>query len=80
VVPVTGEITGRTKSVALTAKAMLAAAVVLSAIATKTLPPRATETQVDEDGKVLAVQVIPSGEVAAVVDGPAATAKKELLP
>jgi len=52
----------------------------LAATATKVLLPNVADRQEADDGIVRAVQVIPSGEVAAVVDGPAATAKKELLP
>jgi len=63
---------------------MVAAAVLLLAIATKNcapkFPPKVTEIQLDEDGNVLAVHVMPSGDVAAAVDGPLATATKTPFP
>lgn len=41
--------------------------------------PKATEYQLDEEGSVLAVHVMPSGDVAAAVE-PYATATNKLLP
>ena len=42
--------------------------------------PKATEYHCREAGSVLAVQVTPSGDVAAAVDGPPAIATKALFP
>jgi hypothetical protein len=50
------------------------------AIATKTPLPKVTEYQLADVGSVLAVHVMPSGEVAAAVDGPLATATKTPFP
>ena len=50
------------------------------ATATKTPFPKAIELQFAEDGSVLAVHVMPSGLVAAAVDGPVATATKTPFP
>jgi len=48
----------------------------LDATATKVDAPKVTENQVALAGSVRCVQVMPSGEVAAMVDGPLATATK----